>query len=329
MLGLESNSPNCTSEAQWFVGIYTVAIYAPLALIYIVVASLFIRHPNVFHPLFVISFFLVLLAHTTSNFILFFRNLLEFFFINQLLFSILEFILISANYYTQPIVILALLERLAATVFVSNYEKSCQWVPYICGQFICIVFVVLMSLYQHEESFVNNIQVALSFVICLCLVVLFLVNRYKTANSVGKSTLTTRYQLAENIKALRIFVPFIVLDNVISLMFVITSYTISIARKFDEDECNKDPRYVPIFIVFRTIAIIIQISMAVIVVYMHESMKLWSFKDCYRSNRSQDVSITMVRPDILKIKNVLGKNIVEQETGENYFAQLSKQWQKV
>lgn len=81
---------------------------------------------------------MVLLAHTTSNFILFFRNLLEFFFINQLLFSILEFILISANYYTQPIVILALLERLAATVFVSNYEKSCQWVPYICGQFICV-----------------------------------------------------------------------------------------------------------------------------------------------------------------------------------------------
>ena len=86
--------------------------------------------------------------------------------------------------------------------------------------------------------------------------------------------------------------------------------------------------------------------MAVIVVYMHESMKVWNWRDCYRrSNRSQDVSITANRPDRLKvsdifdldilnfiysqIKNVLGKNIVEQETGENYFAQLSKQWQKV
>ncbi|KAF1752036.1 hypothetical protein GCK72_018590 [Caenorhabditis remanei] len=330
MLGMISTSPNCPIEAQWFVGIYTVVIYAPLAFVYVVVATLFIKHPTAFHPLFVISFFLILLAYTTSNFILFFRNLLEFFFINEFIFSILEFILVSANYYTQPIVILALLERLAATVFVSNYEKSLQWIPYLIGQFICIIFVVLMSLSQHEGNLINNIQIVLSFVICSCLVALFLVNRYKTANSVGKSTLTTRYQLAENIKALRIFVPFIVLDNVISLMFVITSYTISIARKFDEDECNKSSSYVPIFTVFRTIAILIQISMAVIVVYMHESMKVWNWRDCYRrSNRSQDVSITANRPDRLKIKNVLGKNIVEQETGENYFAQLSKQWQKV
>uniref|UniRef100_A0A1I7T6U4 Serpentine receptor class gamma n=1 Tax=Caenorhabditis tropicalis TaxID=1561998 RepID=A0A1I7T6U4_9PELO len=217
MLGMVSTSPNCPIEAQWFVGIYTVVIYAPLAFVYVVVASLFIKHPNAFHPLFVISFFLILLAYTTSNFILFFRNLLEFFFINEFIFSVLEFILVSANYYTQPIVILALLERLAATVFVSNYEKSLQWIPYLIGQLICvsfmcpsirgpgfqIIFVVLMSLSQHQAKLVNNIQVVLSVVICVCLVVLFLVNRYKTANSVGKSTLTTRYQLAENIKALR------------------------------------------------------------------------------------------------------------------------------
>lgn len=331
MLGMVSTSPNCPIEAQWFVGIYTVVIYAPLAFVYVVVATLFIKHPNAFHPLFVISFFLILLAYTTSAFILFVRNFLEFFFINELIFSILEFILVSANYYTQPIVILALLERLAATVFVSNYEKSLQWIPYLIGQCICIIFVVLMSLSQHEGNLINNIQIVLSFVICLCLVALFWVNRNKTANSVGgKSTLTTRYQLAENIKALRIFVPFIVLDNVISLMFVITSYTISIGRKFDEDECNKSASYVPIFTIFRTIAILFQISMAIIVVYMHESMKVWSWRDCYRrSNRSQDVSVTMNRPDRLKIKNVLGKNIAEQETGENYFAQLSKQWQKV
>ncbi|ULT88246.1 hypothetical protein L3Y34_007442 [Caenorhabditis briggsae] len=331
MLGMNTTSPHCPMEAQWFVGIYTVVIYAPVAFVYVVVASLFIKHPNAFHPLFVISFFLILLAYTTSNFILFFRNLLEFFFIDELLFSILEFILIAANYYTQPIVILALLERLAATVFVTNYEKSLQWIPYLIGQIICVVFVVLMSLSQHEGNLINNIQICLSLVICVCLVALFLVNRNKTANSVGKSTLTTRYQLAENIKALRIFVPFIVLDNVISIMFVITSYTISIRRKFDEDECNKSSTYVPIFSILRTIAILIQISMAVIVVYMHESMKVSSLRDyCYRrSNRSEDISVTINRPDKLKIKNVLGKNIVERETGENYFAQLSKQWQKV
>ncbi|CAI2354762.1 unnamed protein product [Caenorhabditis sp. 36 PRJEB53466] len=330
MLGMTSYSPNCPVEAQWFVGIYTVVIYAPLAFVYVLVATMFIRHPNAFHPLFVISFFLILLAYTTSNFILFFRNLIEFFFIDEFIFSILEFILVSANYYTQPLVILALLERLAATVFVSKYEKSLQWIPYLVGQCICLVFVVLMSLSQHQEQLINNIQIVLSFVICLCLIVLFLVNRYKTAHSVGKSTLTARYQLAENIKALRIFVPFIVLDNIISLMFVVTSYTISIARKFDEDECNKSSSYVPIFTIFRTIAILIQISMAVIVVYMHESMKFFSWKDCRRSNRSEDLSITIGRPESrLKIKNVLGKNIVEQETGENYFAQLSKQWQKV
>uniref|UniRef100_A0A8R1DNT4 Uncharacterized protein n=1 Tax=Caenorhabditis japonica TaxID=281687 RepID=A0A8R1DNT4_CAEJA len=139
MLGETDNSPNCPMEAQWFVGIYTVAIYAPLAFVYVVVATLFIRHPNAFHPLFVISFFLVLLACATYNFILFFRNLLEFFFIDQFIFSILEFILFCANYYTQPIVILALLERLAATIFVSNYEKSLQWIPYMLGQFICCI----------------------------------------------------------------------------------------------------------------------------------------------------------------------------------------------
>lgn len=59
---------------------------------------------------------------------------------------------------------------------------------------------------------------------------------------------------------------------------------------------------------FSQIATLIQISMTMIVVYMHESMKFWKWKDCYRSNRSEDVSIS--RPDRLKVSSLIDNHFL-------------------
>ncbi|CAB3396514.1 unnamed protein product [Caenorhabditis bovis] len=318
-----NDSINCTLWMQEFVGLYTVGIYAPLVAIYIVVAVLFLKHLNSFHPLFVISFFLILLAYTVYNFILFFRNLIEFFFIDDVTFAILEMIFTVAHYYTQPIVILALFERLAATVLVTEYEQTCHWFIYSIGQALCVIVVVFMCIYKASGvAIVNNIQIILSIIIAIVLIILFLVNKRKTELAMGRLSLTTRYQLAENIKALRIFVPFILLDNVIAIMFVVTSYVIGVGRSFDNNACRASPNYWIIFTILRTIAIVLQISMAIIVIYQHESMHF-----CKRvSRRNQSTDGVTTHKKVVEIRNVLGKNVAKKETAENYFAILQSQW---
>ncbi|CAI5452950.1 unnamed protein product [Caenorhabditis angaria] len=325
MANMINDSINCTIFSQQLVGIYTVVIYAPLAVVYVIVAILFIKHPMSFHPLFVLSFFLMLLAYTFSNFILFFRNLIEFLMEENWLFTTLEFIFVYANYYTQPIIVLALLERLIATLTVSSYEKSRHWFIYTIGQIICIFLVITMSVSEDKADIISNVQLSLSFISCVVLIILFFVNRYITSHSVGRHSLTTRYQLAENIKALRIFVPFLLLDNFISIMFIVSNLVIGVGRKFNENECRRSPNYWLYFLIFRTIAIIIQISMAILVVHFHDSMKFPKFSLPLPPSRTRPQELISVT-HVLQIKNVLGKNIVEAETAENYFSQLEIQW---
>lgn len=60
----------------------------------------------------------------------------------------------------------------------------------------------LIEVHEYTDT-AKNVQFALSICICICLVVLFFVNRRLTLNSRHRSKLTVRYQLAENVKALR------------------------------------------------------------------------------------------------------------------------------
>uniref|UniRef100_A0A8R1HGM1 Uncharacterized protein n=1 Tax=Caenorhabditis japonica TaxID=281687 RepID=A0A8R1HGM1_CAEJA len=155
-----------------------------------------------------------------------------------------------------PTLVIGLLERLCATVFVRSYEHSRHWIIYVFAQGLGIVVVQ----YEHDlvqsgeyTNTAKNIQLALSVIICLCLIALFFVNRQLTLSSRHRSKLTVRYQLAENVKALRAFVPFVVVDNCVSIMFVISMIFFQVDSNFDIAVCRNVPNYTISFAVFRAI----------------------------------------------------------------------------
>ncbi|EGT42515.1 hypothetical protein CAEBREN_31122 [Caenorhabditis brenneri] len=99
----------------------------------------------------------------------------------------------------------------------------------------------------------KNVQFGLSIFICLCLIALFFINRHLTYNSIHRSKLTVRYQLAENVKALRTFVPFVVVDNCISILFVFSMFFLDVDFNMNLESCKTLPGYKISFAVFRTI----------------------------------------------------------------------------
>ncbi|CAD6199853.1 unnamed protein product [Caenorhabditis auriculariae] len=304
--------------------LYTVLVGLPTSVLYVFLAVVFVRHVNAFHPLFSVSFFLIITAYTICNVVMSCRNLIEFVMDRNIVYTVLEFIFTLANYYIQPIVVLSLLERLCATIWVQSYENSRPWVVYSLGQSACVAVVIfLYHLNQTQEKMTNNAQFILSIIISTCLVLLLVVNRRLTLASRARSTLTTRYQLAENVRALRIFVPFIVMDNSIWLMFVLTKYLFNVGRTFSLTSCNSYRYYFPLFTFFRTIAMILQILMPIAVIYQQGSVKAWRPECWRRSNKSQDSAQLKKK---FKVRNVLGMDVAGHESPEDHFAQLRLQW---
>uniref|UniRef100_A0A8R1DZ21 Uncharacterized protein n=1 Tax=Caenorhabditis japonica TaxID=281687 RepID=A0A8R1DZ21_CAEJA len=54
-----------------------------------------------------------------------------------------------------------------------------------------------------------------------------------STDTIHRSKLTVRYQLAENVKALRTFVPFVVIDNCISISYVFSMIFFQVDFNFD------------------------------------------------------------------------------------------------
>ncbi|CAB3396517.1 unnamed protein product [Caenorhabditis bovis] len=128
-----------------------------------------------------------------------------------------------------------------------------------------------------------------------------------------------RYQLTENVKALRIFVPFVIIDNCISLMYVFSSIFFNVDVNFDIESCRKYASYMVMFFVFRIILILAQFSMPVIVVKLHSSM--WSRVQNYCRKPENEQN------KVLKINNVLGMDVAGIET--DYFTQLQTYWAQI
>ncbi|CAI2354756.1 unnamed protein product [Caenorhabditis sp. 36 PRJEB53466] len=154
----------------------------------------------------------------------------------------------------------------------------------------------------------KNVQFGLSIAICLCLIVLFLVNRHLTLSSRHRSKLTVRYQLAENVKALRAFVPFVVIDNCISIMFVLSMLLFQVDFNFDLEVCRKLPGYTISFAVFRAILLLTQLVMPLSVVKQHSS--IWNRVTAHFAVRKTTVrnSVDTTDPNkVFKVHTILGE----------------------
>ncbi|KIH52925.1 hypothetical protein ANCDUO_16963, partial [Ancylostoma duodenale] len=107
---------------------------------------------------------------------------------------------------------MCVVERCFATIFMHTYEHWRPWNIVVGAQFLAaIVIYIHLSLVRND-----SVQLALSTVIILFLIFLLYKNvRLTQLFRGGKSTLSTRYQLTENIKILRLLVPVVVLDTAV------------------------------------------------------------------------------------------------------------------
>ncbi|RCN34719.1 hypothetical protein ANCCAN_19430 [Ancylostoma caninum] len=99
-----------------------------------------------------------------------------------------------------PTLAMCVVERCFATIFMHTYEHWRPWNIVVGAQFLAaIVIYIHLSLVRND-----SVQLALSTVIMLFLIFLLYKNvRLTQLFRGGKSTLSTRYQLTENIKILR------------------------------------------------------------------------------------------------------------------------------
>ncbi|KAF1752030.1 hypothetical protein GCK72_018584 [Caenorhabditis remanei] len=258
-----------------------------------------------------LSFILLIFSYAVCNLCVLLTAIFQLYDENSPVIFYIDKLYLWVYMYIQPCVVIGLIERLCATIFVSSYEHSRYWIIYIIGQALGIGVVyyenVLVENGDYNDT-AKNVQFGLSICICICLVVLFFVNRHLTYNSRHKSTLTVRYQLAENVKALRTFVPFVVVDNCISILFVLSMF-------FSEVDFNINLK----------ILLLTQLFMPLLVVKQHSS--IWNQVKSQLARRQPTVRQSIDADQnnkVFKINNVLGMDIAG--TNIDYFTQLKVQW---
>ncbi|UMM34063.1 hypothetical protein L5515_007295 [Caenorhabditis briggsae] len=322
------NESLCPDGYLLAINVLSITLSLPMVVIFKLLCVLLLIHSKTFHPFFTISFILLIFSYAICNLCVLLTAVFQLYNEESPVIFYIDKVYTWVYFYIQPCVVIGLIERLCATIFVSAYEHSRYWIVYVIGQVLGIGVVyyenVLMENGDYNDT-AKNVQFGLSICICVCLVILYFVNRYLTLNSRHKSKLTVRYQLAENVKALRIFVPFIIVDNSISILFVFSMIFFEVDFNINLEVCRNLPGYKISFAVFRTILLVTQLFMPLLVVRQHSS--IWNQIKTQLARRKPTVRQSIdgdPNNKVLKINNVLGMDIAGSNV--DYFTQLKAQW---
>ncbi|EYC00616.1 hypothetical protein Y032_0114g441 [Ancylostoma ceylanicum] len=163
------------------------------------------------------------------------------------------------------------------------------------------------------------ILIILYILVVVSLTVLLLINRRLILSfRGGRRSLSARYQLTENVRALRLAVPVVVLDTIVSSIDLIASEFFDIVIDFEPSKCSTHIHYVLLYIIFRVASVVIELCIPVVIV-RHESLSKVLCAYCRKRKvhaQKEGASFT--------IRNVLGMDI--QGRRDEYFDQLRQQW---
>ncbi|KHJ82434.1 hypothetical protein OESDEN_17872 [Oesophagostomum dentatum] len=115
-------------------------------------------------------------------------------------------------------------------------------------------------------------MLSLSFIILTCLIALLAVNRRLTLSTRGVRSLSSRYQITENVRALRLLVPVVVLDTSITATDMIGSQIFGVLPIFETRKCLTIKAYMVAYIVLRLAAVVLQYGIPVFII-RHESIR--------------------------------------------------------
>ncbi|ETN77249.1 hypothetical protein NECAME_11182 [Necator americanus] len=226
--------------------------------------------------------------------------------------------------YVSLCAMMLLLERVVATSRPAQYEHSRPWLYFWLCQPICLLLSAGIAALKYVPWFSAGnrhtyaLLIMMFFIISL-LVMLFSCNKYMTRKVAGRGmTLGLRYQLAENIKALKIIIPIIVCDSLITVFDIGVEQFFGASRTFDMSRCANTP-YLYEFICCQLIRFIIQFAIPIWTCYSHPSLRKF-FKKNHNVSGDEHEGKRRV------IKNVLGSNIGDTQQKETYTAVLNRIW---
>ncbi|CAD6199852.1 unnamed protein product [Caenorhabditis auriculariae] len=327
---------NGTSPCEvWMMSFHYVGLIFNLvsAFLFTFISICLIHYGKSYHIMFRTIFFLLLATYVFCDI---FRFLLE----SSLFYpykSFTNFLNIGNEFFymfASPQVVLVLLERFYATCRVRTYEFSRPWsiliVCQVLGVIISLIHVHLQLDGNADTAKKSRSQVVLclaSLLIVVLLTWLLLANRRLSLNARAKASLTHRYQLNENIKALRMLVPVVVLDSAISVNDVLAYVLFDVDAMFSVEQCQRRSYYTPALCIFRLFSMAFEICIPIFVLRHYSNFLRDLRAYTFRSKRKRSF-VGPSHNNVLKIKNVLGMDIVGLNDNADYFDVLQRTWMK-
>ncbi|XGW05863.1 hypothetical protein V3C99_016318 [Haemonchus contortus] len=278
------------------------------------------RNRGCFHPFFSTLFSLFLISYAISDIFEVSSFITSRYVGNiSLLTELSEFF----YFYASPCAVLLLIERFVASCFPMQYEKARPWKAFWLAQPICLLisYGVIYSA-RITISSEDDIQQAILFVIQLFIavmvVVLMIYNRWRTKKSIGIGTkLTTRYQLAENIRALKILIPVIFFDLSLTICDILSRVMLVVAA---ETNCSLGVFGI-FYVIFKFASFLCQLCVPISFIFFHPVFKR------YRKIRSL-FHLKSQGDERVVIRSVLGTTINRCDNTDDYFSSLRKKWDK-
>ncbi|CAI4231658.1 unnamed protein product [Auanema sp. JU1783] len=282
-----------------------------------------------FHPFYSL-FLLTVLSTNTIIYILTIAHSI-FKIVNSSSAILLIYYIISAvEVYSQAMMFCCVLERVCATVFRKNYEYSRFWKLAVLSQ--PLAFLYLAPLYLLSTLDQLAIRLIVYILTSLLLILVLGCNCHITLKLIGSgASLSTRYQVIENIRTLRMILP-IALVQICT--FFIGNNFIAILDSLFPKFCLNDVEYVNIIRVF--IFFVISLVIPCAIGMSHNAYRKYMLPLRFQRSRrlvfsQHQVSLSVAsnigprEKKLPKVVNVLGIEI--SSVGEQmYFENLSKAW---
>ncbi|KAF8383153.1 hypothetical protein PRIPAC_72295 [Pristionchus pacificus] len=252
--------------------------------------------------------------------------------------------------YLLPAVLCSTIERLAATIFVTKMlaganEEEEEAIP---SKLQCLrpegwqqiekdgelatcntstwTLSIGRSPFDEGAAYRLRAYVAIGIELCVYVVIiaLFLVNRHRIRQRASShyAKLTSRFQLAENIRACRFLLIFVFIDSLITITDSVMDVGFSIGTDFDPSRCAYDQSYLPTFAVYHIFTILFELSSPCALAtvghgaYRNQLRKLLGLRNVLGNKRSKT-----------RIWNVSSDQVQTTTNTDNYFTQLTNEWE--
>ncbi|KAF1752029.1 hypothetical protein GCK72_018583 [Caenorhabditis remanei] len=334
---------NCGPNHLQLLSIASALALAPLSLLFLLAVRVFFRKRKIFHPLFSFCFIVLLLLYFFSTTFLAIRNITFTFYGDNygpvertadVIIRSSERIYMAFNFFIPPLIAIGIIERLYATSLSRFYENSRPWLTLGFG-LVCATILVYIEFSNRHAIMATiptrNIQALFAITCSVSLFLLLIANRSKSKSGRAKSALSERYQVTENLKALRIQIPIVCIDTAVQVMFLCSDVFLNTAQVLNLNYCYDDDYYLKKFATFRLIGFTLQYLIPFIVLFHFSQF-------CCNTIRRRPVKrLTPISPspetvpsNVVTIRNVFGITLSGDDQGpvgqDVHFRNLYAQW---